>query len=157
MFSRRNIMLVGIATLIMAATAAPLPLLTELAGQYTHKFKNGDISGDTYYSTDVVKIFPLDRESALISMELNFFNGHACSVYGVAKVEREKLVYRDRSEWLPDERECTLNIWRDQDRIRWEDEGTCQFHCGSRGGLSNGEMSVTSRRAISARPTPPLP
>ena len=146
-----------LAAVAAVAIAAPHSLLTQLAGEYTRKFKNGDISGATYYSTDVVKIFPLDRRRALISFELSFFNGHTCGVYGVAKVEGDKLVYRDRSEWLSDEPECALNIWRDRTKLHWEDEGTCHFHCGSRGGFSNGEMPITSQRVIVAPPSRPLP
>jgi len=157
MSSWRQTTLLSAATLIVAATAAPSSVVAELAGQYTYRFENGNIDGDTYHSTDVVKIFPLDRESALTSMELNFFNGHECIIYGVAKVESGKLVYRDRLGWQPDAPECRLSIWQDQDRIRWEDEGTCQFHCGARGGLSNGEMRTASRQVITARPSPPLP
>lgn len=157
MINRLKSILLSAATLTVATAAAPPSIVTELAGQYIHNFKNGNIDGDTYYTTDVVKIFPLDRKSALISMELNFFNGHACVVYGVANVDGEKLVYRDRLGSTPEARECRLSIWRDQNRIRWEDEGSCQFHCGARGGLSNGEMRTNGRRDITIRPSPPLP
>jgi hypothetical protein len=141
----------ALASLSAAAIAVPNSPLTELAGRYTYKFKNGDISGATYSSTDVVEVVPLDKRQAEISFDLNFFNGHSCSLYGVAKLEGRKLVYREKSEWLPDEPECRLEIWRDTRNLRWEDQGTCHFACGSRGGFGNGKMSVKGRRPIHGR------
>lgn len=157
MWRRAQLIVMACALISVSAVAAAPSLLSQLAGRYSHKFKNGDVSGATYDTTDVVKVHPLDRTRALISFELNFFNGHSCGVYGVAKLEGAKLVYRDRAEWRPDEPDCELRIWRDRTKLRWEDGGSCQFHCGARGGLSNGEISLSSRRAILTKPEPPLP
>ena len=156
MSSRAKLMSMACALLGAGLIGASPPLLSQVAGEYRHTFKNGDVSGATYETTDVVKIYPLDWHRALISFELNFFNGHSCTVYGVANLEGAKLVYRDKAEWRPDEPDCELRVWRDGTKLRWEDGGTCQFHCGARGGLSNGEIPFGSRRPLRTKPASPL-
>jgi hypothetical protein len=149
-------MIVAVSAAIgLLAAAMPQSPLLRLAGRYTHRFKNGDIDGGRYYSIDVVEIFPLDRRRALVSLELNFFNGHSCAVFGEARLEGSALVYRDKSDLRPDEAECSLKLWRDRADLRWEDDGTCQFHCGSRGGLSNGRMPAKTRQVMKGPPTKP--
>jgi hypothetical protein len=140
-----------VALISVVAAAVPLSPLTRLAGKYIHKFKNGDVEGDTYYTTDVVEIVPLDAHRAEVSFYLNFFNGHDCSVDGIAKLEGRKLVYRDTLEGMPNLPECRLEIWRDARNLYWEDRGTCSFHCGARGGLHNGRMSAATRRPMRTR------
>lgn len=127
--------LVALLGVAAGAMAAPQSVVDRLAGRYTHTFLNGDIDGGSGYSTDVIEIFPIDHDRALVKFELNFFNGHMCDAFGDARVENGKLVYRDnQSEWGL-EGECRLTIWQDQTHLRWEDDGSCQFKCGSRGGF----------------------
>lgn len=157
MLTLRRAKLTSIACALVGANlmAATPPLLSKLAGQYTYRFKNGDVSGATYDTTDVVKIYPVSSRRALISFELNFFNGHSCTVYGVANVEGPRLVYRERSD-TPDEPACELRVWRDRTKLRWEDGGSCRSHCGARGGLSSGEIAFESRRPLRTKPESPL-
>lgn len=137
----------GIATASLAADSA----MQQLAGRYTHKFKNGNVDGDVYYTTDVVEILPLDGGRAVINLELNFFNGHSCSVGGVASLQGNRLIYRDDKPNPWSDGGCRLEIWRDRTKLRWtESDGTsCQSHCGARGGLSVGDIPYGSRRKIS--------
>lgn len=131
------------------ATAADAPM-QQLAGRYTHRFKNGDTSGEVYYTTDVVEILPLDQERAVVNLDLNFFNGHSCSVYGIATLNGGRLIYREEEPNPWSDGGCQLEIWRDGNKLRWaEAEGTsCQSNCGARGGLSVGDISYRSRRKI---------
>ena len=139
--------LLVIGTAALASSSA----VSSLAGRYTHRFKNGNIDGDVYYTTDVVEILPIDAGSAVINMELNFFNGHSCSVSGIAKLDRDRLIYREQDPNPWSDGGCRLEIWRDRTKLRWtEGEGTsCQNHCGARGGLSVGDIPYGSRRKIS--------
>ena len=134
-----------------AATAADTPM-QELSGRYTHRFKNGNVDGDVYYTTDVVEILPIDGDRAMVNLDLNFFNGHSCSVAGIARLAGERLIYREEEPNPWSDGGCQLEVWRDGGKLRWtEAEGTsCQSHCGARGGLSVGEISYRSRRRISA-------
>ena len=92
--------LVALLGLAAGATAAPPSIVDQLAGRYTHRFLNGDIDGGSYYSTDAVEIYPVDRDRALVKFELHFFNGHMCDAFGEARAENGKLVHRaDDSEW----------------------------------------------------------
>jgi hypothetical protein len=137
---------------VAAASMAADSTLQQLAGRYTHRFKNGDVSRDVYNTTDIVEILPLDATRAAINLELNFFNGHSCSVGGVATLDGDRIVYQEAEPNPWSDKGCRLEIWRDRNKLRWtEGEGTsCQSYCGARGGLSTGEISYRSRRKISA-------
>ena len=140
--------LLSVAAVSMAADST----MQQLAGRYTHRFKNGDVSGEVYYTTDVVEILPLDSTRAAFTLDLNFFNGHSCGIGGVATLEGDRLIYQETESNPWSDKGCRLEIWRDRTKLRWtEGEGTsCQSYCGARGGLSNGEISYRSRRKISA-------
>ena len=143
---RRALALLAAGAVLGGAGA---PSAYDLAGRYTYSFSNGDISGARFTSTDSVIIVATDRTHAVVDLQLNFFNGHACSIGGLAGLEGGRLVYRNSEMRGFDEAPCELRIWRDGARLRWDDgEGSCQSYCGARGRLSNGEMRWSSRRAI---------
>lgn len=147
----RRVLLIALLT-AAPATFAANSIMLQLAGSYTHRFKNGDISGAVYYTTDTVEIVPLDPARAAINLDLHFFNGHICTVSGIANLEGKRLVYQDREPSSYSDSGCRLEIWRDRDSLRWSDgEGrSCRSYCGARGGLYNGEISYRSRRKVSA-------
>jgi hypothetical protein len=147
-------MLLSVVAVSVAASAMPSSALSELAGRYTHRFKNGDVTGRSFTSTDIVEIYPVSRDRALVNLELNFFNGHSCSIDGKAQLESGKLVYREEQDAELDQPDCVLKIWRDRTSLRWEDGGSCRSHCGARGGLSQGNIPVASRRMMKAPPSP---
>lgn len=133
-----------------ALGAAASPSAYDLAGRYTHSFKNGDVSGAGFTSTNRVVVIPLGRNRAYFDVQLNFFNGHQCGIGGTAAIEGRALVYRD-----PDVADggtgspCTFRIWREGRSLRWSDgEATCTRYCGARGSLRSGRMDWSSRRPI---------
>ncbi|HYI64737.1 MAG TPA: hypothetical protein VEW71_07620 [Allosphingosinicella sp.] len=131
-----------------ALGAAAAPSAYDLAGRYTHRFRNGDISGARFTSTNRVSIVALDRGRAYVDVHLNFFNGHECSIGGVASLEEGRLVLRDPWAQGHDGTPCMLSIWRDGTRLHWTDgEGSCRSNCGARGGF-NDSMAWSSRRSI---------
>lgn len=131
------------------ATVAFDPVRT-LAGRYAAHFENGDVSGATYFSDDVAEIVPVDAAHAYVRFELNFFNGHTCSLAGIAERQGDALVYRG----LPDDtfgddaKPCRLVIRRRGAKLTWDDDGTCKGHCGARGSFLGGELNWSSRRPI---------
>jgi hypothetical protein len=137
------------AAMVWASTS----VLQDLAGSYTHRFKNGDIDGGSYSSTDIVEIFPIDRDNALVQLQLSFFNYHSCFMRGDARLEGQKLVLREK---VPGEPECSLSIWTEGQNLRWEDAGTCDYHCGSRGHFSDGKIALSSRRVLKTLPPEPV-
>jgi hypothetical protein len=131
--------------------AAAAPSAQDLAGRWTHRFTSGDITGARFPVEDEVLIVAVDRSHAIFAIQLNFFNGHECSIGGLATLEGRQLVYRDPENRGYDGSPCTLRIWRDGGRLRWDDgEGTCQAFCGARGGLRGGEMRWAARRPLTA-------
>ena len=110
---------------------------------------NGDISGDRYVATDVLTVVATDRTHALVSFDLNFFNGHACGLSGIARLEGRMLVYRESAR-LPEDPPCVLRLWRQGGRLRWNaDNNGCRTYCGARGSFTDGGMLWSSRRPIS--------
>jgi hypothetical protein len=129
--------------------AAVPPSASDLAGRYTHSFRNGDVSGARFTSTDSVTIVATGPAGAYVDLRLNFFNGHECSIGGIAALEGARLVLRDADARGFDGTPCTLSLWRDGARLRWDDGGgSCQSNCGARGSFSDGEMRWASRRPI---------
>jgi hypothetical protein len=131
-----------------ALGAAALGPAAELAGRYTYRFRNGDVSGAHYPSTDEVTIVDLGGGRAYVEMNLAFFNGHECAIGGAARTEGRRLVLRDPDARGFEGAPCRLEVWRQGSRLRWEDQGSCQSNCGARGGFGGGEMAWSSRRPV---------
>lgn len=120
-----------------------------LAGRYTHSFRNGDVTGASYTSTDEVVIIPLDARRAYFQMQLAFFNGHECGIGGIATLEGGALVFRDAEmTGYGDGGPCTLRIRRADGRLTWDDGGTCSGYCGARGSLRGGSIAWSTRRPV---------
>lgn len=60
-------------------------LLGTMGGVYKRRFKNGDTSGATYQSEDVFEFVPVSPFAAYMKLHLEFYNGHECSVAGIAE------------------------------------------------------------------------
>ena len=142
------IALAGVAAGAGAATA--VDPVRALAGRYSWHFQNGDVTGATYGSDDVAEIVPVDATHAYVRFALNFYNGHSCSLAGIAARQGDALVYRG----LPDDifgdnaQPCRLTIRRVGAKLTWDDGGTCKGHCGARGSFLNGNMAWSSKRPI---------
>ena len=142
-----RLILLALAGAMLGAQAAPSAY--DLAGRFVRRVPNGDITGARFTTTDTVLIVPADRGSAYVSMDLSFFNGHECSIAGMARMEGARLVLRDPDAQGFDGAPCRLEIWRQSGRLRWDDgEGTCRSNCGARGGF-NDTMRWSARRVIS--------
>jgi hypothetical protein len=122
-----------LAVALPAATAAPLDPAT-IAGQYIAHHPNGDISGASYFTDDVLEIVPTKPGAAYVRLQSYFYNGHQCSLSGIAHVEGPRLVYRPKVQ--PG---CTFGIRRNGASIALEDgDGQCRaYYCGARGGLDD--------------------
>lgn len=145
--------LLGFAAGVMVLAAAPLDPVTALAGRYSEHFKNGTVDGETYWSDNVVELVPVDARHAYVRFALEFYNGHSCSLQGVARSEGDALVYREPVAEQIGEQQCTLRIVRRGDKLVWDDAGgSCKDHCGARGSFTNGTIAWKSKRAISYLP-----
>jgi hypothetical protein len=138
-----------VAFLSTAAVAGDASVaIGKLEGLYTHRFRNGDVSGAKFTSTDKLAIVRVDRGAAFFRTELNFFNGHICELSGIAEAEKGALVYRDDSRG-PEE-PCRLRLVPGRGRIKFEDvEGHCRKEsCGARGGYDGAAFKTASRRTL---------
>jgi hypothetical protein len=142
-----RLVLLALAGALLGAQTAPTAY--DLAGAFVRRHDNGDITGARYQTTDEVTIVAADARTAYVSLGLTFFNGHECSIGGMATLEGNRLVLRDPDAQGFDGSPCRLEIWRDGNRLRWDDgEGSCRSTCGARGGYNGGEMRWSLRRAI---------
>jgi hypothetical protein len=138
------------ALLVAAGPAAPSPV-TALAGRYSHHFRNGLVDGTVYFSDDVVEIVPVDASHAYVRAELQFYNGHMCSLAGVAAADGDALVYRAPVDEVSSGNAgpCTLTLRRTGARLGWDDGGSCSGYCGARGSFHGGSLPWSSKRPIS--------
>src|SRR5215469_3547060 len=130
-----------------AAHAADLDL-DRLTGLYTHGFINGRIDGSKYWSDDALEIVKLSPSTAYIHADLKFFNGHQCSIFGVAEVECSSLIYREPGT------QCELGLSIGDGKITFNDkESRCRAEtCGMRGMYTGQSFELSSRRPISYMP-----
>jgi hypothetical protein len=144
--------------LLLLSASLPMPALAgdasvdigKLEGVYRKREQNGDSSGAKYMTRDVLKIVQLEKGLAYVDIELHFFNGHECSLAGLAETEDGVLVHRN-DERGPDE-PCELHITPARGRISLFDaSGHCRSgSCGARGGYDT-EFSLARRQKMSAR------
>jgi hypothetical protein len=123
-------------------------LIGEIEGVYKHRFQNGLVSGEKYLSEDVVEIVRYDDSRIYVRAELQFFNGHECSISGIARYDGGKFVYDAPAE--PDLPACHFQVGVDGKAIRFADpEGACRpSRCGARGGLDGYTIARDSKRKI---------
>ncbi|HEX5183029.1 MAG TPA: hypothetical protein VFW19_07740 [Allosphingosinicella sp.] len=118
-----------------------------IAGRYGRHFLNGLVDGSRYWSDDVLEIVRLDPRRAYFRAELQFYNGHQCSISGIAHSEPGDLVYRE-AETNTDGGHCMLHIRPTPAGVRLVDDHSCQDHCGARGTLNGVDFDRGSRRPI---------
>jgi hypothetical protein len=146
----------------VAGNVPPAEAMKQMEGVYKHRFKNGIITpgkapmeaDEPYESEDIVEIVPHDATHVYVRAELQFYNGHSCSVAGMAGFENGKFVYHDPEPPIASEPACVLTLVQNKDtvtltdRLAPEGAATCSMHCGARGSLSNYVMPKSTRRPI---------
>lgn len=123
-------------------------LARQIAGAYRHSFRNGDVQGDAYTSTDTLIITPVGNASIHFSVELNFYNGHECSLSGGALFRQDgSFVFDDKPDnAAPDAPLCRLAIIPTATGVRFKDiTGACQAYCGARGGWNGAGFTFMER------------
>lgn len=147
-----------------AATAAPstAAVMKEIAGVYKERFMNGIIAPgkqageqDTFYQAkNILEIVRHDDAHIYFRIRLYYYNGHTCSLYGMARHEGDSFVFRSPEDALDGGERCTLSITQSGDAITLNDRvsptsgATCKSECGARGSLSNISMPMKARRPI---------
>lgn len=108
------------------------------------------VDGSKYDSDDVVEIVPVDATHAYFRADLQFYNGHSCGIYGIAKAIGGKLVYAEKQPMYDGGAVCRLTITtRGKSLLLDDGEGSCQAYCGARGSLSGFDfIPLSSKRPI---------
>ena len=147
-----------LAAPVLARDARPDPV-AGIEGVYKHRFKNGIVTPpgtpqETYDAEDIVEIVRYDDTHVYVRAELNFYNGHTCSISGIAGLEKDGFVFRD-PEMLPKEApQCQLRVNKVGDKLHLTDRvtpdgvATCRSHGGARGSLSDFSIPLSKRRPI---------
>jgi hypothetical protein len=134
--------------LLTAATPRSVDPATALAGRYDAEFPDGLTSGETYTGRDVVEVVLVASRAAYLRFHLDFYNGHICSLSGIAKAEGDALVLRQAAE-IAGGSGCTLTVRRAGKTLAWSDPANgCQSYCGIRGSFMSGAVPWASRQPI---------
>lgn len=121
---------------------------TAIVGSYRHSFPNSDVQGDNFLSTDTLKITELPDNAIHYSLELQFYNGHECSLEGTANFRRAGFfVDQQKTDQLKFPL-CVLEILPDENGVKIADPtGACKMmSCGERGGYNGAQFSFKDRR-----------
>ena len=138
---------------VLAACAMSAPTLSQaldldaVAGRYTKSVRSGFVSGEKYRTDNVLEIVKVSPTSAYIRTRLEFFNGHACVMWGVADIEGDAFVYKGDPNAAG--KPCVLSLKFARGRVVFEDkDGACRDTCGMRGGYDGQVFELKTRRPI---------
>jgi hypothetical protein len=125
--------------------------IAAIVGGYQHSHRNGDTSGDTYWTTDTMDIEKVSDRSIRYSLELYFYNGHECSREGEA-------TYTSRGVFLDQEQNdsgdiCYFEIIPTTAGIKLGDptEKCRDNSCGNRGTYDHAYFSFKRRTPLKAK------
>jgi hypothetical protein len=123
--------------------------LAQVAGACKAQFRNGNVDGAKYQSEDILEVVPVDDHAAYVRMDLQFFNGHSGSIYGIAIYGKDSLVYDNGKE--RDDRCIVEYIWSSDKVVTKADYAKtpgCRAYHGARGSLDRAEFSVKKKQTI---------
>lgn len=138
--------------LVPAAALAAAPLaMDRVAGVYKTRFPNGLVDGTQFTSENVLEVVKISADRAYVRAELQFFNGHVCSVAAVFHPEGDSLVWRHQTVM---NKACELRLTFADGTVAFHDkDGNCrQEDCGARGAFDGVSFPAASRRAIRYMP-----
>jgi hypothetical protein len=93
---------------------------------------------------DLADIAPIDAEHAFVRLDLKLDRAD-CHFAGIARVERDELVYRDLTQGGDATRACTVVFTREGGALQWSDNGHCRERCSS--GALTGSLPLSHRGA----------
>jgi hypothetical protein len=119
-----------------------------IVGSYQRSFPNGDVQGADFLSTDTLKVTELANNAIHYSLELQFYNGHECSLEGTANYRRAGFFVDQQKTDQPKFPLCVFEILPDENGVKFRDPtGACKMmSCGERGGYNGAQFSFKDRR-----------
>ena len=104
-------------------------------GVYKHRFDNGFVSGDSFRSENILEVAAYKPDADYVRLHLEFYNGHMCDIWGVAKITPSALVYHGPKDTTGAPCVLTLQEGADGVHVFEGQDGACRNEtCGSRGG-----------------------
>lgn len=147
----RSSLLLLLPLLLGAGPATPDPS-HQLAGRYDEQFPDGLVTGETYTGNNIVEIVPVAPGAAYVRIHLDYYNGHVCGIWGVARAEADALVYRDPRP-NTDGSHCVLSVRKAGKSLSINDgDSSCKGYCGERGTLTKVRLPYASKRPIGYLP-----
>lgn len=136
-----------LAVAATAAFAAGRSSIDEVAGVYKYAYPNTLADGGKFTSEHVLEIVKLSRTEAYIRSHMEFYNGHVCGLWGIARLEGDTLVYRPHHNNTD---ACALTLRKRGNSIVFGDaDNACKYDfCGEQGYLDGVEYKLSSRRPI---------
>lgn len=132
--------------------AAASELIGRIDGVYKERFANQLVDGQGYESEDILEIVRVSENTVYFRTHLEFYNGHECNLWGLARFSRKGvLVYDDPEPPLdPEDPHCRLQFEVSADKITILDpKQTCKsFNCGMRGAFDGEDFALSARRPI---------
>jgi hypothetical protein len=119
-----------------------------IAGSYRHSFPSGDVQGNNFLATDTLEITELPNHAVHYSLELQFYNGHECSLEGTATYKSAGFFVDQQMTDEPKFPLCVFEILPEEDGVKFADPtGACRMtSCGARGGYNGAQFSFKDRR-----------
>ena len=119
-----------------------------IAGKYRHSFPNSDVQGDNFLSADTLAIKMLPNQAIAYDVELEFYNGHECSLKGTATYRRAGFFVDQQKTGEPASPLCVFEIRPQDDGVQLLDPtGACKrISCGERGGYNGAHFRFRDRR-----------
>jgi hypothetical protein len=132
-------------------------LMNKMAGVYKHRFMSGVIvpgkADEPYQAENVIEIVPYDADHVYLRVHLDFYNGHDCTIWGIARYEKGAFVYHGHEPEPEGYPQCRLRVGVDKDKLRLTDRdseqgiSSCRAYCGVRGSLVY-DIGMDKRRDI---------
>ena len=147
----------GAALSVAVAGGDAQQLMGKMAGVYKHRFMSGVVvpgkADEPYQAEDVIEIVPYDADHVYLRVHLDFYNGHDCTIWGMAGYENGAFVYHGHEPESEGSPQCALRVGIDKDKLRLTDRdgdqglSSCRAYCGARGSL-NYDIGMDKRRDI---------
>ncbi len=130
-------------------TAAASRAIAEYEGVYKKRFKNALVDGSKYDSEDILEIVRYGDDTVYFRTNLEFFNGHLCGLYGIAKYEDGAFLFTE-SKPMAATPPCKLRIKLSKGEVVFLDEGgSCKnSFCGARGIFDGASFPYKAKRKI---------
>ena len=127
-------------------------LIDAHAGVYKRRFPNALVDGSTFTSENILEVVKVSPDAVYFRTHLEFYNGHTCSLHGLASyMQSGTFVFNDTSG-LTDglrNRTCRMQLRLDTEGAALLDpDHSCNIYCGARGGIDGATFSAGERRPI---------